>query len=307
MYARGLLKDEKIAPCYEFGAFSIGKAEGITGTGGRQLILSGIKISNVQLHEQNFPQELPLKLLSVSGMGAGHLNISRQGVDFKDLQFKEIAGCFPSGYLDQGDHCFSFSSLMLEGNYRRGQGAELAVVRVNGITLLSPSGEELVHGESITLSHLLFTDTEWRFASGEATHFHFFERNPDSLDFDRHRWMADFKSLWVEGLSYYRPKKTLTIGFIDFLRPRFILLRDLSGKFPVARKINELRGFGGIDTFVFREKGSPPLLYHLGDLYLKHGTFSWVDYQDEFRARLPVRDINFNLSDLSNLAEHPLR
>ncbi|WP_445355583.1 DUF748 domain-containing protein [Microbulbifer sp. EKSA008] len=301
----GLLKDEKIAPCYEFGAFSIGKAEGITGTGGRQLILSGIKISNVQLHEQNFPQELPLKLLSVSGMGAGQLNISRQGVDFKDLQFKEIAGCFPSGYLDQGDHCFSFSSLMLEGNYRRGQGAELAVVRVNGITLLSPSGEELVHGESITLSHLLFTDTEWRFASGEAIHFHFFERNPDSLDFDRHRWVADFKSLWVEGLSYYRPKKTLTIGFIDFLRPRFILLRDLSGKFPVARKINELRGFGGIDTFAFREKGSPPLLYHLGDLYLKHGTFSWVDYQDEFRARLPVRDINFNLSDLSNLAEHP--
>ncbi|WP_444928655.1 DUF748 domain-containing protein [Microbulbifer sp. SSSA002] len=302
---RGILKDDKIAPCYELGEFSIGGAQAIHGAAGRQLILSGIKVSNIQLHEQNFPQDLPLKLLSVSAVGAGHLRISREAVDFKELEFKEIGGCFPSGYLDQGDHCFRFSRLLLEGNFHRGRGAELATLQLNDITLLSPSGEELVQGESISLSRLLFTDTEWRLAAGEATHFHFFERHPDSLEFDRHRWMLDFESLRLEDLRYHRPKKTLNIGFIDFLRPRVILLRDLSGNLPMLRKIHELRGFTGIDTITLKEEGAPALLYHLGDLYLKHGTFTWVDHREEFRARLPIRDINFNLSDLSNLAKHP--
>ncbi|MCO1334616.1 DUF748 domain-containing protein [Microbulbifer sp. OS29] len=300
----GLVKDAAVAPCYELGAFSVGKVESSTGAGGRRLILSGIRFNNVQLHEKNFPQDLPLKLLSVSGMTAGQLYIDRQGVDFKALEFDDISGCFPSGYLDDGDHCFAFTSLLLEGTLRRGKGAELSTLRINDIVLLSPRGEELVQGQSIILSQLQITNTGIRFESGEAVHFHFFERSANSLEFDRHNWIGDFKYLWVEEFSYYWQQKILDVGFIDFLRPRFILLRDLSRKLPIINEINELRGFVGVDTWR-RNENTLPFLYHIGDIYLKHGTFTWVDHQDEFRARLPVRDINFNLSDLSNLAEHP--
>ncbi|QFT56500.1 hypothetical protein FIU95_18295 [Microbulbifer sp. THAF38] len=301
----GLLKDKKFAPCYQMGQLRLGGMESLQASTGRTFLLRDISVAEIQMHEAGFPQGLPLPLLKTQRLQVEQLRFGDRSLGVQQLRLLDIASCIPAGYFDQGSHCLKFGAVDLDGNFSGAHGLTLSLFKVENIDLFSPKGELLVEGERIEVSHFSMNSEEWYFAWGEAVHFHFFNRDPGVPEFERHSTVGDFRLLHIKALSFDRRKELLTIDFIDFLKPRFILLRDEQGQFPVTWEIAELRGIP-INQYIHRKKKlRPPLSYHIGDIYLRHGTFTWVDRKHEFRARLPVRDINLNLTDISNLGEHP--
>ncbi|WP_299586701.1 DUF748 domain-containing protein [uncultured Microbulbifer sp.] len=301
----GLLKDKKLAPCYQLGQLRLGGMESQQTATGRNFLLRDISVADIQMHEAGFPQALPLPLLKTGRLQVENLRFSGRSVGVHQLQLQGIASCIPAKYFDQGSHCFNLDVVRLDGNFSGTHGLTLSLFKVENIDVLSPGGELLAEGESVEISHFSMNAKEWYFAWGEAVHFHFFNRDPSAPEFERHSTIGDFRLLHIKALSFDRRREYLTIDFIDFFRPRFILLRDEQGQFPVTWEIAELRGMPIHRNMPSKKKDRPPLLYHVGDIHLRHGTFTWVDRKHEFRARLPVRDINLNLSDISNLGEHP--
>ncbi|MFA0811524.1 DUF748 domain-containing protein [Microbulbifer epialgicus] len=301
----GLLKDQGISPCYQLGQLSLDKVTSFEAPHGRVVQINNLSIVNIQMHEAGFPQSLPIPLLKTASLNLQEMHFGAGFVEVKKLHLLNIASCIPSGYFDKGNHCFKLGELDLSGDFTGGHGLMLSSLRAKKIDLLSPRGELLVEGESISISQFSISEREWRFNWGEAVHFHFFNRDQSAIEYDRHSTIGDFRLLHIEELSFNRRRDLLDINFIDFLRPRFILVRNQQGKFPLAQEIAKLQGLGKQDRIRLKSKSGPPFYYHIRDIYLRHGTFTWVDYQDEFRARLPVRDINLNLSDISNLGEHP--
>ncbi|USD21035.1 DUF748 domain-containing protein [Microbulbifer variabilis] len=301
----GLLKDKNIAPCYQLSQLRLGGMESLQEATGRIFLLRDISVAEIQMHEKGFTQALSFPLLKTQRLQVEQLRLEGRSLGVQQLRLLSIASCIPAGYFDQGIHCFKLGAVELDGNFNGVHGLTLPLFKVENIDLFSPRGELLVEGESIEISHFSLNSEEWYFAWGEAVHFHFFNRDPGVPEFERHSTIGDFRLLHIKGLSFHKRMELLTIDFIDFLRPRFILLRDEQGQFPVTWEIAELRGIP-INQYLHRKKKHrPPLLYHIGDIHLRHGTFTWVDRKHEFRARLPVRDINLNLSDISNVGEHP--
>ncbi|WP_444946097.1 DUF748 domain-containing protein [Microbulbifer sp. VTAC004] len=301
----GLLKDRKIAPCYQLERLKLGKVVSKNTLSGRIFKVFDISSANIQMHAAGFSQALPEQLLKTESLRVRQLRFSSGSVHVQQLQLNNIASCIPNGYFDEGDHCFRLGDLELDGGFTAGQGLEFNLLKAKKVDLFSPQGELLVEGESITLSQFAISAQEWRFSWGEAVHFHFFNRNPVEPEYHRHSTVGDFRLLHIEGFSFDRRYKLLNVEFIDFLQPRFILVRDERGRFPIKQEIAELRGFKGVNRLSVEREKNDPLSYHIRDVHLRHGTFTWVDRQDEFRARLPVRDINLNLSHFSNLGEHP--
>jgi len=301
----GLLKDSSIAPCYQLEKLQLGKVRSRDTGSGRIFEVFDISSANIQMRAGGLSQSLPEQLLKTENLQVRQLRFSSGSVQAQQFHLQNISSCIPSGYFDKGAHCFKLGKLQLSGDFTSGQGLVFSLLKAEKVDLLSPQGELLVNGESITLSQVSIGNQEWRLAWGEAVHFHFFDRAGSAPEYDRHSTVGDFRLLHIEELSFDRRYKLLNIDFIDFLRPRFILVRDGQGHFPVIQEIAQLRGIKGADRSALERKKPLPLSYHIRDIYLRHGTFTWIDRQDEFRARLPVRDINLNLSHFSNLGEHP--
>ncbi|WKD50329.1 DUF748 domain-containing protein [Microbulbifer spongiae] len=301
----GLFRDSPLAPCYRAGPLSLGGVERLDLPEGRGAIFSDIRADGVRLSAADFPRDLPAKLLQVEKLLLGKLRFVSGQIIAQQLHMRKISSCIPYSYFKTGNHCITLGTLALEGQFAAEDGLAITVLNIHGIELFSRKGKLLAEGESLHLSRFLANRREWRFEWLEAVHFHFFPREETTPDYDRHSWTGDFRFLQIEALQFDRLRGLLNIASVDFFRPRLILLRNRYGAFPLVQQISELRGLDGGDKIHLRNQTTPPFLYHIHDVYLRHGTFTWIDYRDEFRARLPVRDINLNVSDISNLGEHP--
>ncbi|WP_299942078.1 DUF748 domain-containing protein [uncultured Microbulbifer sp.] len=301
----GLFRDSHLAPCYRVGPLSLGGVErsGLQEGGGA--VFSDIRADDVRLSAANLPMDLPAKLLQVEKLLVAKLRFGSGQIAAQQLHIQQLSSCITQSYLKTGNHCFALGTLELEGQFRAGDGLSITVLNGYEIQLFSRKGKLLAEGESIHLSRFLANKREWRFDWLEAVHFHFFPREKTTPDYDRHSWSGDFRSLQVGALHYDRHRGLLNIASVDFLRPRLILVRNRFGEFPLVQQISELRGLDEGNKIHLRKNAASPFLYHIGDIFLRHGTFTWVDRRGEFRARLPIRDINMNVSDMSNLGEHP--
>ncbi|WP_250459396.1 DUF748 domain-containing protein [Microbulbifer litoralis] len=296
----GWFGDTRLSPCYQLGAVRFGGIQRVDTPAGRVTRLRDFAIDGVQLVQADFPASAPAQLLQVKNLQARVLQFGAGVVEANGLELEDISGCLPGGYVPRLDHCVGVDKLSSNVFYRaRARRLALRDIALQQLQVIGGEGRRLVRGEQVRIGNL------WREPQGvgfdwlQADAFSLFGRRERAPEFDRHAWTGEFRQLRVEQLGYASKTRHLDIDSIELLRPRGVLVRDGEGNYPVGRHFERLVGEAPAGA-----ENPRPFRYRVGDLVLDHGTFTWVDRQGHYRARLPVRRINLRLKNASNHPHH---
>ncbi|WP_323845545.1 DUF748 domain-containing protein [Microbulbifer magnicolonia] len=306
--APGMFGDSRLAPCYRFGRVELQSVERVDTPFGRTTLLHGLEIDGIELSQPDYAQALPAQLLQVESFSALRLLVGAGEIDAQQLELEGIASCIPRGYLPRLDHCFALDKLMVSGSYiTSDERFAMSRVQLQGVQVLSGDGRGLVRGESVTVEQLLSDRTQFRFLRAEAADFEFFDRREDAPEYERHSVIGRLAGLQVDQLGYDRIARRLDIARVDALRPRLILMRDRAGEYPFLQELAALTGADQTPLVRAAEAVTEALQfrYLIHEFHVRHGTFTWVDRQGQFRARLPIRAIYLTMRNTSNLPEHP--
>lgn len=306
----GALGDTGLAPCYQLGRVRLGAIERVDTAAGPVTELRGFSIEGVQLIQPDYPAGLPAQLLQLKSLFAARLRFGAGEVTAQQLALEGVASCVPRGYMERVDHCLALKSLSADGSYRAaGQRLALAQLRMQGIQLLSGDGRQLVRGENLALEQLLSDREQFHFLRLQAGEFELFDRRENAPEYHRHSVIGRLAGMEVGELRYDRMDDRLEIAEIDALRPRLIMMRDRAGEYPLLQEIAVLTGAPAAEKPLTRAAEALTeelkFRYHVRQLEVRHGTFTWVDRQDRYRARLPIRAIYLTMFNVSNEAEGP--
>jgi len=299
----GALGDTRLAPCYQLGRIRLGGIERIDTAAGRVIELHGFSVEGVQLIQPDYPGGLPAQLLQLETLFSERLRFGAGEVVAQDLVVEGIASCVPRGYIERVDLCLALERLSASGRYSAGDGGlALAQLRLEKLQLLSSDGRQLVRGESVALEQLLSSRALFRFQRLEVADFAFFDRPEGAPEYHRHSVIGRLAGMEVEQLEFDRIGRRLEIANIDALRPRLILMRDRGGEYPLLKEITALTGADQTPLVRAAEAVTEKLKfrYHIHQLDVRHGTFTWVDREGQYRARLPIRAIYLTIFNVSN-------
>lgn len=307
--AAGMLGDSGLAPCYRLGQVEVQRVDRIDTAAGRATILHGLQVAGVEFRQRDYPATLPAQLLQVELLAAERLRVGGGEIEAQQLALKSASSCIPRGYIDRANLCITVEKLLTSGNYRTGERRlALPQLQLQAIQMLSVDGKQLVRGESVTVEQLSSDSAQFGFRRAETGEFEIFARPEDAPEYHRHSVIGRLAGLQVEQLNYDRIDRWLEVGNIDALRPRLVLLRDQAGEFPVLAKVAQLTGAPpgraapAADSVAATEQ---KFRYHVHDLNVRHGTFTWVDRQGQYRGSLPIRAIYLTVHNVSNDPQVP--
>ncbi|SHF19713.1 protein of unknown function [Microbulbifer donghaiensis] len=307
--AAGMLGDSRLAPCYRLGRVEVQSVDRIDTPVGRATLLHGLQIAGVEFSQHDYPGTLPAQLLQMEAIAARHLRIGGGEIEAQQLELQGVSSCIPRGYIDGINHCISTGRLLTSGQYITGEkNLALTQLQLQDIQLLSGDGKQLVRGESVAIAALLSDLSYLRFDWLEAAGFEFFGRREGAPEYHRHSVIGRLAGLRVEQLGYDKVGRRLEIANVDALRPRLILMRNRAGEYPVLEEIAALTGAppGRVEPVAERAIAAERQFhYHVHDLNVRHGTFTWVDRQGQYRANLPIRAIYLTAHNISNEPDVP--
>ncbi|MCX2841592.1 DUF748 domain-containing protein [Microbulbifer thermotolerans] len=306
----GTLGDNRLAPCYRLGRVSIQGIDRVDTSSGKVTLLRGVAIEGVELKQGDYPQGLPAQLLQLEQLHTEELRLGSGEIAVRQLRLQGVAGCVPPGYVERLNHCLTLDAVTVSGSYRFStRQLALAQLQLHKVQLLTGTGRSLVRGDSVSVEQLLSGESEFRFLRAEAEGFAIFDRREGAPEYERHSVIGRLAGMSVAQLHYDRRGNRLEIEKVDALRPRLIVMRDRSGEYPLARDVDVLTGTQPQEKPLIRAADAitegMKVRYHIRELDVRHGTFTWVDRQGQYRARLPIRAIYLTLRNVSNLPLHP--
>ncbi|WP_193161836.1 DUF748 domain-containing protein [Microbulbifer hainanensis] len=307
--AAGVLGDSRLAPCYRFGEVAVQRFDRVDSPTGRATILHGLKIAGVQLQQRDYLGKLPAQLLQLEHVAAERLRVGGGAIDAQQLEVRGASSCIPEGYIVDINHCISIDELQTSGSYVTGEKhLALTKLQLQNIQLLSSDGRQLVKGGSVAIEGLSSNRDQFSFDWAEAADFEFFSRRKGAPEYHRHSVIGRLAGLRVEQLGYDRIRRRLEIANVDALRPRLLLMRNRAGEYPILKEVAALTGAPQGRAAPVAESAPAAeqrFRYHIQDLDVRYGTFTWVDRRGQYRASLPIRAIYLTVHDISNEPDVP--
>ncbi|AOS95846.1 hypothetical protein AUP74_00375 [Microbulbifer aggregans] len=296
----------RLSPCYEFGRVELQGIERRQTAAGTVTELLGLSVDGIQLRQQGFPAGLPAELLQLQRASVERLAVGAGTVAFSGFTVEGAAGCLPAGYVERLNHCLTLESISASGSVQGGRDQlELARLELSELRVLSGDGKRLIKAESALLQQLLADKGHFTLAELFVKDFGLLGRAEHAPEYDRHAWQLESGDALLQDMEFDLPRQQLDVQRAFFTRPRIILARDDRGRFPVREGISELLGEPTSTAVREVEEAASersPFRYRLGEMYVDRGRFTWLDRQDVYRAKLPIRQINVLLLGASN---HP--
>ena len=306
------LKLKKMNLCVEVGRVSMARNQPVkfgqesASGGGRRfydLLVEGLKLT-----QRGAPADASAKIMQIETLRAELLAISTREVLGKNLQLDGVSSCLPAGIISGVDHCLNIETVSGSGRYQLDtRNLELALLDLSQVRIVGDDGERLLEAEFAQVRQLQASTARVQFEYLQVDDARVFRRKMYSQEFIHRQWNTEFETLQINRFDYLSGGRSLEIGTIELMRPRTILARDIQGGLGAWERFrdSETATEAASQRRVRISRSASRFHYAIGEVYIDHGDFLWLDNSHEYRVSLPIQRINLLMRNISSRQEDP--
>ncbi|WP_081848212.1 DUF748 domain-containing protein [Microbulbifer sp. HZ11] len=317
---RGCLKpvhwdEQALTPCFDIEKVTVASEHRVIlsrfGSGIPQRYFRNIQVDGLRVFHGRGNGEVvgsSAPYLQAETLRADELGFGSRQLVAENLQIRDIQGCVPPGYIPGVRYCLDLQSLETTGVFDfDAQSLQLEIAQLFTLALNDVKGDQLLETEFAEARGLTVTREVVRLLHAEVADSRVLRRDPRAQEFANHQWNTQVQLLRLSQFEYFPKDRILSIDTIDLLEPRSILARGVAGDLGAWERFRdrppESLGNKRVRGRLAREANR--FRYRVGQLYVDHGRFLWLDNSEEYEAKLPVRRINLLLQGMSNYPEDP--